>query len=249
MNYFEILGYTSTFVLALPVLVILLLRLYQYKVFAALGFYYSLGFTYNLLTNGYIPSTESFRLVFSAVNNMLEAPLVLFFLVYFSPSDSFTRKMNLIILALLAYALGVGILIGFNRESTVWVSGPGLLLVTAICIRFFIQKTEAAITNNKYLGKAIIIAGFLFAFVCYAFLYVTHYLAADPVKSDNFTIYFICTTISPAIVAIGILMEKNRLRELREIQVTRKELAKIYGEEENKKAAPEQAASVWKEEF
>ena len=249
MNFYDILGYSSTLALAVPVVVIVVLRLFHYNVFIALGAYYAFAFVYNLITNNVIHVPENYRIVFSAINNMLEAPLVLFFLLYFSPSAAFAQKIRLAIAALLAYALIVGIVIGFNRRSTVFVYLPGIILILGISIHFFVQKTKQAITNSKHMGKAIMIAGILFVYVSYAFLYVSHYLVLTPEVKDNFKIYYLSTTISALLVTMGILIERNRLKELREIQVTRKELARIYGDEEIKKAAPNGTASVWKEEF
>src|SRR5688572_9060972 len=101
MNWNSIMGFIAVLALFLPVFFIVLLKLSRYRIFAALLIYYSVVLIYNILTQGYIVADGNIIRTWGIGNNLVDAPLILFSLTYFSGSVSMTRKMKAIILAIL----------------------------------------------------------------------------------------------------------------------------------------------------
>lgn len=86
MTAYSVMGFISSVALFLPVCFILILRLGSYRSFPALLAYFLMVFVYNLFTEGYITVDHDFKRYWGLSNNLLDAPLMLFFLTYFSPS-------------------------------------------------------------------------------------------------------------------------------------------------------------------
>ncbi|MEI9944275.1 MAG: hypothetical protein WDN26_08610 [Chitinophagaceae bacterium] len=93
MTIFNVVGLISTIALFLPFILLLILKLSFYRSFPALLFYYLFVFTYNLLNLGYINIDRSFIFYHGTISNLLDAPLILLFLTYFSQTASFRKKL------------------------------------------------------------------------------------------------------------------------------------------------------------
>ncbi len=228
MTWNYVMGMVSSIALLLPVFLILFYRLATYKSFPAIFIYYTTVFAYNMARGNYLnvsPETLNYWNVF---NNMLDAPLVLYFLTYFSGSAALTRKMKQIIGALLVFEMAVVVAIGFNEEAIAVFFGPAILLVFGFCLHFFVRQTKITITHHKAAGKAIITAGLLFGYGCYAIIYLMYYVFKTPYVADTFLVYFLVTTMSSLLMTIGIVAENKRIRKLTELLQTRKELSVIY---------------------
>ena len=114
---------------------------------------------------------------------------------------------------------------------------PDYLLVLGFSLLFFIHQAKITIVHQKAAGKALIVASLLFAYGGYSFIYVVYYLLKTPYKTDTFLVYYLISIISSVLIAIGIMYERKRVRELMELQTARKELKVIYGRAEVKKTA------------
>ena len=97
MTWNSTMGLISTLALILPVILVLTLRLGKYKAFPVLIAYYFLLFIYNLMTEGYINANEDVAFYWGLANNLLDAPLMILFLSYFSTSQKFTKKLRVLI--------------------------------------------------------------------------------------------------------------------------------------------------------
>lgn len=243
MNWNAIMGLISTIALFLPVLLILLLRLGAHRTFPALLCYYSIVGAYNLLTEGYFKVSHDTVHYWSICNNLLDAPLMMFFLTYFSPTQSFTRKMRFVIIGLVIFETVVVLIKGFNTEAITITLGPALLTVFFFCGIFFVRLTKIAIMRHKGAGKAMMAASLLFAYGCYTIIYLMYYVFKTPYVSDTFLIYFLVATFSSLLMCTGILLEKRRVLKLNELLQTRKELNDLY-REEPKKVTPLRTAML-----
>lgn len=221
-------GFISSIALFLPILFILAFRLGGYKTFPALLCYYLLVFTFNLFSEGYIKATPDAIHYWSISNNLLDAPLMMLFLTYFSPSTIFTKKMKIGILLLIAFEITVVLLKGFTTEAVTIILGPALLTVFYFCTYFFIRQTKISITHQKAKGKAIIAASLLFAYGCYTIIYLIYYVFKTEFVADTFLIYFLVVTFSSLLLCAGIIFERKRIQKLTELRQTRKELSDIY---------------------
>ena len=242
MTWNSAMGFVSTLALFLPICFILLFRLGNYKSFPALLAYYTIVLIINLLTEGYITANSNTIKYWSISANLLDAPLMLLFLTYFSTSDSFTRKMKILIFALLVFELGVVIAVGFNAKAVTIFLGPALLIVFTFTLHFFVRQTKIAIAHYKRMGKAVIAASLLFAYGCYSILYLLYYVFKLKYKEDTFLVYFWVATFSSLLMCAGIIIERKRVKKLNELKVTRKELSDFYPE--TKTAAPLRTAML-----
>ncbi|HEY6064202.1 MAG TPA: hypothetical protein VIV35_11365, partial [Chitinophagaceae bacterium] len=161
-------------------------------------------------------------------NNLLDAPLMLLFLGYFSSSVIFTRRLKILILSFIVFELSVVLLVGFNIGAITIILGPGIFIVFALCLFLFVRQSKIVITNRKSLGKTLITASFVFAYGCYGILYTLYYVFKTEYVEDTFLIYFLVTTFSSLILCTGILFERKRIQKLLELKKARKELHIIY---------------------
>jgi hypothetical protein len=221
-------GLLSSVALSLPVIAILALRLATYKTFPALLFYYLIVFIYNLFTERYISADPMFVQNWGLMNNLLDAPLMLTFLLYFSTSAAFTKRLRWSIALFVLFEAIVISIVGFNIAAITIILGPGLLLTIALCTIIFIRQTKITISHKKAPGKALISTALLFAYGCYSFIYLLFYIYDSPNVEDTFLIYFLVTTFSSVLLAVGIVSEYRRICRLNELRITRKELSNVY---------------------
>ena len=233
MTWNSVMGLISSVALFLPVIFILILRLGTYRSFPALLVYYFLVFVYNLFTENYVHVSSEFERNWGLTNNLLDAPLMLFFLTYFSPSSRMTRRMRILIIALIVFDAFVIALRGYNVRSLTIIMAPGLISVLAFCLYFFVRQTKITIMHRKSSGKAVIAAALLFAYGCYGIIYLMYYVFNRIIVNsidDTFLVYFLVTTFSSIFICVGIVMERKRVQKLNELKVTRKELSIVYKE-------------------
>ncbi len=242
MTWNSVMGLISSFALFLPIFFVLVLRLGGYKSFPALLIYYISVFVYNLFTEGYIKAPADFIHYWGLSNNLLDAPLMLSFLTYYSTSPAFTRRIKITLLAFLLFELVVLVVKGLNVDAITIIIGPGLLLVFGLCLSLFIRHTKITIMHRKATGKAFIAAALLFAYGCYTIIYLMYYVFKTPHVDDTFLVYFMVATFSSLLMCAGIIIEKRRVQKLHELKTTRKELSAIY--KDTKKAAPSGGAAM-----
>ena len=209
MTWNSIMGIVSSLALFLPIFLIMALRLGTYRSFPVLLIYYAMVFIYNLLTEGYIPTNADVVRLWGLGNNLLDAPLMLLFLTYFSSSVVFTRRLKILILFFMVFELTVVLLVGFNIRAITIILGPGVFIVFALCVFLFVRQSKIVITNRKSLGKTLITASFVFAYGCYGILYMLYYVFKTQYIADTFLIYFLVTTFSSVILCAGIIFERK----------------------------------------
>jgi hypothetical protein len=221
-------GFVSSFALFIPIVLILILRLGNYRSFPALLFYYSSVFIYNLMTEGYIPANNNVIHYWGIVNNLLDVPLMLMFLTYFSLAPLFKQKMKILILGFFVFEGVVMIVTGFTINGLTIILGPGLVIISGFSLHFFIRHATMAIEHRKSTGKALIAGSLLFSYACFSILYVMFYIVKTDQVEDTFLIYFISTTVSALLMSAGLLFEWKRVEKIKELKITRKELTDIY---------------------
>lgn len=246
MTWNSIMGFISTIALFLPVFFILALRLGAYRSFPALLIYYTSVFIYNLLTEQYIKAPSDVVYYWGLTNNLLDIPLMLYFLTYFSTSRKFLKRMQLVILSFILWEMAIVAIKGFNIDAVTILLAPGLPLVFGYCLYFFTRQVKLAIVHRKATGKAMIVSSLLFAYGCYTIIYLMYYVFKAHLDTNNvvkqqyvedtFLVYFMVTFISSLLISAGILIERKRIHKLTELKVTRKELSDIYPE--TKRTAP-----------
>lgn len=242
MTWNSVMGFVSSLALFLPIFFILAFRLAAYRSFPALLIYYISVFIYNLLTERYIPATTDVVHYWGLANNLLDVPLMLSFLTYYSTSLAFTRRMKITILTFVLFEAIVILIQGLNVDALTIILGPGLLVVFGFCLSFFIRQTKITIMHRKATGKSLIAASLLFAYGCYTIIYLMYYVFKTPYVADTFLVYFMVVTFSSLLMCAGIIIERKRVQKLNELKNTRKELSDVYKDTET--AAPVRAAML-----
>ena len=252
MTWNSVMAIISSLALFLPVFFILVLRLGAYRSFPAMLVYYISALIYNCLTEGYIQAGPEVIRYWGLTNNLMDIPLILYFLTYFSTSRVFTQRMKIIIAAFIVFELVVISISGFNVDAITIILGPGLAIVFCFGLFFFIRQAKMAVIHRKATGKALIVSAVLFAYGCFSFIYLMYYVFKAHIdefgrvkpqyRADTFLVYFIVTTLSSLLMCAGIIIERKRIQKLNELKITRKELSSIY--RETKTAAPYRTAML-----
>jgi hypothetical protein len=229
MTWFSLVGLISAIALFLPIIIILTLRLAWYKSFPALLVYYLLVFAHSIMSLDFVKIDNRFVYYFGVLNNFMDAPLMLTFMTYFSKTAEFRNRMKLIIPVFVLFELIIVAVYGFNIDSAIIVMAPGLLLVLAFSLLFFIHQAKITVIYQKAVGKAFIAAALLFAYGGYSFIYIVYYLFKTPYKADTMIVFYLVTIFSSMLLAAGIFYERRRVSQLNELQVAREELKVIYG--------------------
>lgn len=244
MTLFKLMGLVSTFALALPLILLITTKLAWYRSFPALFFYYLLILSFNFLLLGYIRIDGNFKYYFGVTCNLLDTPLILIFLLYFSKTLAFRKKLMIAILSFIVFEIIIVAIYGYNTKATTIILAPGLIISLAISLLFFIHQVKIAVVYHKAAGKAIMVASLLFAYVGYCFVYSVYYLIKPAFKDDAHLVFFLITIFSSMAMSTGIYLERKRVRQLVELQTTREELKAIYGEQTKKMAAPFEPAML-----
>ena len=252
MSWNSIVGICSSIALFLPILLILLLKLGKYRSFPFLIFYYGSALLYNLMTEGYVHTNTAQTRFWGITNNLVDIPLMLLFLTYFSTSRIFTKRLQIAIIGFIVFEVIILFISGYNVDAITITLGPGVLIIAGLSLYFFIRYVKLAVTNHKATGKALMSAAVLFAYGCFTFIYLMYYVfkahldrdghVKKQYKDDTFLIYFLVTIISSLLMCIGLIYERKRIRKLYELKITRKELSSIYSD--TKTAAPYRTAML-----
>jgi hypothetical protein len=242
-------GLISTIALSLPVLCIVALRLTTHRSFIALLIYYLSALIYNFFTNGYVQTNPQVVKYWGLANNLLDAPLMLYFTIYFRTSKKYSTNILRLIGLYIVFEAAVLAVNGFNSGSITVILGPGLLIVFGLWIGFFVKQARMAIENKKATGKALTAAAMVFGYGCYLFIYLMYYIFKTHIEKgvvnqayvdDTFLVFYLGSTFSSLLLATGLLVESKRVQKLYELKITRRELSSIYTN--TKAAAPYRTA-------
>lgn len=228
MNWHALFGVIAAFSLLLPAATITYHRLYQNRSLAALMITYLIAASYILMSLGMIPASKPVIKAYGLLNNFLDTPLMLVFLVFFCPIRKPLRTVYSLIALFMLYELVVLFVIGFSREAVVYISGPGVALIMIYALYLFSRQVKFTVHHGKNLGRTLMLAAVLFSYGCYALVYVFYYVQKTSFVRDVFVLYFFSSIASAVVMTIGLNLVRKRLKELREVQNTRKELALFF---------------------
>src|SRR5882757_6180107 len=105
MTWVKIMGYISTVALFLPIALILSLKLYKNRNLAFLMIYYISTLVWVLMTEKIINLPAAYVKGFGIINNLLDVPLALFYLLYFTKSANFRKKIHVAILSFTVFEI------------------------------------------------------------------------------------------------------------------------------------------------
>lgn len=219
----------------LPIALILSLKLYKNRSLVFLMINYLSTLIYNVMKENLIDLPPAYVKGFGVTNNLLDVPLSLLFLLYFTKSPSFRKKLHIIILSFAAFEILTTIFFGFTKDTVTIIMGPGILILIGLSFVFFIDQIKAVIQFGKPSGKALMAASTLFLYGCFFIIYLFWYVfkATNNIKDKDaaFLVYFFVVTLSSLLMTIGLLMEKKRFKAIDELNTARKELSMLYPNE------------------
>lgn len=228
MNWNAIMGVAATFALLIPVGLILILRLYSNRPLLALFFYYLSTAIYNLMVEGIIPASAETARICGTLNNYFDAPLMLLFFHFFTADKIKSRALHILLGCFIVYELIIAGIFGVERMANVYILAPCLCVNLFFSIMLFIRHGRLAITHGKGIGKTLMLSAIVFSYGCFAIIYIFHYLLKINARADIFLLYFIASTFTSLIMAIGISFTQRHLRQLEEIKLARKELQMFF---------------------
>jgi hypothetical protein len=167
----------------------------------------------------------------SIVDNILDAPLMLLFLIFFSTSALMTKRIRTCIYLFIAFEAIILAVFGFNVKAIRIILGPDIVLIVTISFLFFLRYVRLSVSNGKSLGKAVMASSVFISYTIFSIVYVFYYLLKNQqYQGDAELIYYLISILSAMLMSIGIHIENKRFKKLDELRHTRKELAAIYGE-------------------
>ncbi|MFN2438330.1 MAG: hypothetical protein ABR503_03955 [Chitinophagaceae bacterium] len=228
MHPATITGIIASFVLLLPVLIIVVFRLYKNISLCSLLFYYLGTGVYNLSGEGIISLNQDFKKHLGIINNYLDVPLMLIVLLLFCTSKRKQIAIYISLVGFILFEIFIGVLFQFKKESLVYILGPGILLIFSYALMLFAHHVKISIEKNKGFGKTFMITSILFAYGCYIMIYYFYYVQKTNYISDVFLIYYIVSIISTVLMAAGLILIYKKSKQIKEVQRTRKELAVFF---------------------
>lgn len=230
MSWNSTLGILSSIVLFIPIILILIFKLISHRSFLALSIYYLAAGIYNLISQNALNTPAWLSRPLGIVVNLLDAPLMLLFLTFFSTSVIMKKRITLAIYIFFAFEAIVLLFDGFNVSAVRIILGPDIVIIIALSVFFFQRNVRLAITNSKSLGKAVMTSSVLLSYTIFTLVYVFYYLMKNgQYKKDAELVYYLITILSTLLMCAGIAIENKRIKKLDELKNTRKELATIYG--------------------
>lgn len=231
MNSHSLLGIISSTTLLVPVALIIILKLFSNRSFLALAIFYFIVAVQNLMRQSVFDVPRVIYQSMSLVDNLLEVPLMLLFLTFFSTSALMTKRIKTCIYVFLGFEAIILAVFGFNVKAIKIILGPDIVLIGVTSFLFFLRYVRLSVSNAKNMGKAVMASSVFISYVLFSIVYVFYYLLKNQqYRVDAELIYYLVTILSTILMSIGILIENKRLKKLDELRHTRKELATIYGE-------------------
>lgn len=228
MNPNTIFTLSSIICFGLPVLVIVLFRLYRHTSLIALMLYYGLTIVHCLYAEN-IPPVPDFNNPMDVLYSYLEIPLVLSSLLFFCHVRQRRLLMQKVLIGFVAYELLVSLYFKFSPAASVYIMAPGLAIVVGYAAYLFIRQTAFTILHGKNTGRVLMLAAVLFSYGSYGLVFYTYFIQKQPDIYTVYSLYFVSSTVASVLMSVGLFMMRHRIRELQELKVVRKELQMVFG--------------------
>ncbi|WP_336517285.1 hypothetical protein [Pollutibacter soli] len=200
----------TTVILFLPLLAIVYKRKLWHYSFIAAVFCLTLTIFSSLFTSGRIKTSDDIIYIINILNSLVQPPLILMFLIYFSENEQMRKSLRLTVIILLVTGILILIRKDIQDAAIPVIIGLGLLLVDIFSIYFFIQKIKESVTAKTETGKAFMVSGIVFSYFCYSFIFIATYFFRSNNHEDLFVLYEISTAILALLIFAGILLNKNK---------------------------------------
>lgn len=221
-------GVTSILCFGLPVLAIVLFKLYRHTSLIALALYYVVTIVHCLYAQN-IPPVPDFQSSFDIAYSYIEIPLMLTSLLFFCHIRERRQIMQKIIVGFVAYEVLVSLYFRFSPSATIYIVTPGLLIVTGYTAFLFLQQLKFTILHHKNSGRVLMLGAILFSYAVYALVYYAYFIQKQTNITEIYSLYFVSSTVASLLMSVGLFMMRHRIKELQELKIVRKELQMIFG--------------------
>ena len=201
-------GLVTLSCMLLPAIVVLVRRQFNAG-YIALSVYFLFTFIYNLLLIAFPNFPRDIRRNIGVVNNFLDTPLIMLFLIQFASSVGVRKLLKVVLMGFVAFEMGIVMLFGLTVKSITIFSGPGLLLILGFSFYFFTSHIRFAITQRKDIAKTLMISGLLFGYAVYFMVYLFYYIMETPNKVDALIIYLLASIVASVLLASGLMKERS----------------------------------------
>ncbi len=224
MNPNTILGIVAAIAFLLPALIILSSRLLINISLLSLVIYFLLVTFYILMSENILLVNKEVQRNFAVINNYLDVPLMLTAMLMFCTEKWKQRLIITTIIGFAAYELMIFFQYQLQPVSSKYIMGPGIVLILLYSLYLFINNIKNTIVQGKGVGKTLMITSILFAYGCDFLVYIFAFVQRTSNRGDVFIIYYLASIIFSVLMSAGLIWVKKRLREIKEVQTTRKEL-------------------------
>jgi len=210
-SFYDIISVAAIFSYFIPILVVLLRKLWRDAFFILFAVYWLLGGLINMpdLLPGF---SEELKSDMGVIYNLLDIPLILI-IFYYTSSSFMIRRYILFSLALLIAFEAVNFLIyGLNYDALKYSLGPGIAIVLIVLTWEIVRYLQKIEHSNRQSAKIFIYAALLFEYGTFTLIYIFDYFIPNSNSEDSFLIYYISTVIAIFIALGGYLIIKIKKR-------------------------------------
>lgn len=227
MNSEILFAASSILCFSLPLLVIVLFRLYRHTSLIALAVYYGLTIFHCLYADS-IPPVPNFTNPWDVLYSYIEIPLILTSLLFFCHVRERRQLMQKVLGGFVVYEVLVSLYFKFSPEVTLYIVAPGLLIVVGYTAFLFLRQARFTILHGKNTGRVLMLGAILASYGSYALVFYTYFVQNRPDIYTVYSLYFISSTVASLLMSVGLFMMRCRIRELQELKIVRKELQLVY---------------------
>lgn len=221
-------GLTSILCFGLPVLAIILFKLYRHTSLIALAVYYILTIVHCLYAQN-IPPVPNFQNPLDIAYSYVEIPLVLTSLLFFCYGNQRKQIMQKIIIGFMVYEVLISVYFRFSPNASLYIVAPGLAVVISYTTFLLLRQLKFTFIHGKNSGRVLMLAAILFSFCSYGLVFYNYFVQKQTNINDIYYLYFVASTIASILMSIGLFMMRHRIKELQELKIVRKELQMVFG--------------------
>ncbi|HEV7333971.1 MAG TPA: hypothetical protein VGN63_23255 [Flavisolibacter sp.] len=221
-------GITSIACFSLPIFAILYFRLYKHVSLIALMVYYTLIILHCLGSNT-VPPAPDLQNTWEVAFNFIEIPLMLSALLFFCPAKQKKQKIHFLIGFFIAYEFLIAAFHGFSAVASMYVMMPGLLVVVLYSLFLFLRQLRFTVVHGKNWGRVLMLGSLLFSYSCYLAMFYAYFFVQKADVAGIYSAHFFSSSIAAVLMSVGLFLMRNRIKELQELKVTRRELQMVFG--------------------
>jgi hypothetical protein len=185
----------ATFLFLIPVFFIIKKRLYGHLSFIAILVYYIISLVSNFMSLHILPGSANMANALTILNNLLDGPLVLLFLIFFCPTIMAEKAVRYSFYTITLFILVLVFTNGFNNQTITITLGPGMLFTLAYSFYLFTQRIGGAFYEKNEVAFVLLLTGLLVAYTGYIIVYFFNYVLGETKEMESIMLLYDLTTI------------------------------------------------------